>query len=85
MIDLQQARRSPSAVFSTPGEVVEDPDLSRDDKIEILRRWRYDALLLETAQSENLQSEQDTQLRSILDALQELGYTPDDDDPGAPA
>jgi hypothetical protein len=85
MIDLQRARRSPSTVFSSPREVLQNHDLSQEDKIEILKRWRYDALLLETAQSENLQSDQDTQLRGILNALQDLGVTPDEEEPGAPA
>jgi hypothetical protein len=85
MIDLQRARRSPSTVFSSPREVLQNRDLSQEDKIEILKRWRYDALLLETAQSENLQSDQDTQLRGILNALQDLGVTPDEQEPGAPA
>lgn len=85
MVDMERARRSPSTEFDSPEDVVQHAELSRQDKIEILRRWRYDALLLETAQSENLQSDKDSQLRAVMTALQELGVEHDDTDPGATA
>jgi hypothetical protein len=85
MIDVQQAKLSPRTVFDAPHEVVQSKELTRDDKIEILKQWRYDALLQETAQSENLQSDKDTKLRAVLAALQELGYTPSEDELSGPA
>lgn len=73
-IDLERAKLTPSVVFAGPKDVVEHEDITKEDKIEILLRWRYDALQLETAQGENMQSSEDSQLRDILNALRRLGH-----------
>ncbi len=52
MIDVQQAMLDPTMVFKDPTDVVADENLSRDQKIEILRRWEYDARQLEVAEEE---------------------------------
>ena len=39
--DLQRARLDPSAVFAGPEEVLGVPDLTRAERLEILRRWAY--------------------------------------------
>ncbi len=52
MIDLKQAMLDPTSVFKDPTEVVSDENLSRDQKIEILHRWQYDAHQLEVAEEE---------------------------------
>ncbi|HJZ12184.1 MAG TPA: hypothetical protein VJ521_08540 [Acidobacteriota bacterium] len=39
MIDIKKALIDPSALFKKPRDVVERNDLSREQKIEILRRW----------------------------------------------
>ncbi len=39
-------------VFKDPKDVVANGELSRDQKIEILRRWEYDARQLEVAEEE---------------------------------
>lgn len=72
MLDIQRAKRTPSVVFSAPQDVVEHTALTPGDKVEILLQWRYDALQLETAQGENMQSNKDSQLRDVLNALHEL-------------
>ena len=43
MIDVKKAMLNPTSVFKGPEDVVADDDLARDQKIEILRRWEYDA------------------------------------------
>ena len=40
----------PTMVFKDPTDVIADENLSRDQKIEILRRWEYDARELEVAE-----------------------------------
>jgi hypothetical protein len=38
MIDINKALTNPSAIFRRPQEVVESNDLSREQKIDVLRR-----------------------------------------------
>ncbi len=52
MIDIKKAMRDPAKVFTDPSEVVADFELTRDQKIEILRRWEFDAHELEVAEEE---------------------------------
>ena len=52
MIDLKMAMLDPTAVFEDPKDVVANDELTRDQKIEILRRWEYDARQLEVAEEE---------------------------------
>jgi hypothetical protein len=42
-IELKRARLVPSSVFASPDQVVNSADLSRAQKIAILRRWEFDA------------------------------------------
>ena len=49
MTDLKKALLDPTLVYTEPSEVVADQDLTRDQQIEILRRWEYDARELEVA------------------------------------
>jgi hypothetical protein len=41
-IELKRARLVPSSVFASPDEVVTSTELSRAQKIVILRRWEFD-------------------------------------------
>ncbi len=52
MIDVKRAMLDPTSVFEEPKEVVANDELTRDQKIEILRRWEYDAHELEVAEEE---------------------------------
>ena len=53
MIDVKKAMLDPTSVFKDPEEVVVASDeLNRNQKIEILRRWEYDARQLEVAEEE---------------------------------
>lgn len=42
-IELKRARLVPSSVFADPDAVVRSEVLNRAQKIEILRRWEFDA------------------------------------------
>ena len=52
MIDLNKAMLDPGSVFVEPKEVVTSEELTREQKIEILRRWEYDAHQMEVAEEE---------------------------------
>ena len=76
MIDIEQARLNPSAVFASPSEVLHHQDLSRTQKIEVLRRWAQDAQALQVAEDENMTAPPDqrsSRLDEVMKSLHELG------------
>ncbi len=72
MTDIEKAMLNPTAVFRTPEEVLLREDMSREQKIEVLRRWAYDARQLQVAEEENMGGQQPDFLDEILCALQAL-------------
>ena len=58
MVDVKKALLNPSAVFHRPQEVVQNKELSREQKIEILRRWEYDSRELQVADEESMTAPQ---------------------------
>ena len=52
MIDVTKAMLDPTMVFKEPKDVVARNELTRNQKIEMLRRWKYDAQQLEVAEEE---------------------------------
>lgn len=72
MVGIKKAFLNPSSVYNTPKEVVNDKTLTRDQKIEILRRWEYDAIELQVAEEENMQGKNGKLLDEILSALHEI-------------
>lgn len=77
-IDLEKAMLDPTAVFRNPEDVLQRGELTRTQKIEILRRWKYDARALEVAEEENMAGAQPSDvLDRVLSALHALGASPD--------
>ena len=76
-MDFEKAKLDPAAVFNSPQEVVSNQELSREQKIEILRQWEQDARLMEVAEEENMPDPQPKLLQPIRDALHALNYWPD--------
>ena len=83
MIDVEKALLDPGLVFKTPGEVVANNELTRAQKIEILRRWEYDVRELEVAEEEGMEGPEPVTLDAVLDALRTLG-APEDTEHSAP-
>lgn len=73
LLDLQRALLDPGAVFASPGDVVGHQGLSAQQKIEILRRWEYDAAEQAVALEEGMPDGESDLLRQILLALGRLG------------
>jgi hypothetical protein len=74
MIDLKKAMLDPTMVFKDPNEVVASDELTRDLKIEILRRWEYDAHQLEVAEEEaGMGVRRPEILDQVIQALHTLG------------
>jgi hypothetical protein len=57
MVDVEKALLDPGLVFKTPDDVVISNELSREQKITILRRWEYDARELEVAEEEGMKGQ----------------------------
>jgi hypothetical protein len=75
MIDMDQARLNPSAVFASPSDVLQHRDLSRTQKIDVLRRWAQDAQALQVAEDENMTAppyQRSSQLDEVMKALHDL-------------
>jgi hypothetical protein len=79
MTDIEQALLDPTSVFRSPEDVLRAKDLTREQKIEILRRWEYDARELEVAADESMTGSNSDLLDRVLNSLGELGYVPDPD------
>ncbi len=68
-IDIKQAKSNPSKIFGRPTDVLTQPDLSRETKIEILRQWETDARLLSVAEDESMGGGEGSQLGAVVSAL----------------
>ena len=71
--DLPTALLDPTALFDTPEAVVARDDLPVAARIEILRRWEYDARELEVAEDEGFAGADEDLLARIHQALHGLG------------
>ncbi len=76
-MDFEKAKLNPAAVFKTPEEIVSSQELSRKQKLEILRRWEQDAMSMEVAEEEGMPGPQPKLLQPIRAALHGLDYWPD--------
>ena len=75
-IDLEKARLDPGSVFSSPEVLKAHPGMTMEQKIEILRRWAYDASELAVAEEEGMTGGESSLLARVLEALNALtgGY-----------
>ena len=75
--DVARARLDPAAVFADPEAVQAHPRLSVAEKVDILRRWEYDARELAVAEEEGMSGGEPLLLDRIEAALHALtGYAP---------
>lgn len=76
---IAAALLDPSIVFACPGDVVAARGLTSAQKMEILRRWEYDVREEEVAQEENMSGNLPVTLSHVLDALNCLGASPENE------
>ena len=62
----------PASVFAGPEAVLDAPELTRAEKIAILRSWEYDAAELAVAEEEGMRGDCGDLLRRVLLSLGEL-------------
>ena len=75
---IKQALIDPASIFPSPEAVLENGDLPDTQKIEILRRWEYDARETQVAEEEGFPAREPSGLLdSIIAALHSLGAGPD--------
>lgn len=67
--DITMAVISPTSVFDHPSEVLAAKELSRDQKLQILKRWESDAQSLQRATDENMSGGEQPQLDEINKAV----------------
>lgn len=72
-INLEQAFLDPASVFASPEEVRDHAELTRAQKIEVLRRWEYEESEVAVAEEEGMVDGNPPILRRVLVALEELG------------
>ena len=83
MKKLKQALVNPAAVFAEPKEVVVNPTFSRQQKIDVLRRWEHNTRLFQASAKERLTDASEDLLGEILESLHDLDYWPDLEYPGS--
>lgn len=72
-MDIKKAKLDPASVFKMPQEVLEQDQLSKEDKIFILKQWEYDELELSVAEEENMTgNERHALLRQIHLCLEKI-------------
>jgi len=84
MVDLEKALFNPTGVFHRPSDVLKDKTLSREQKIDILRRWAYDEREMAVAEEENMtgvHADSKDILDEILKSLLALGIEGDEVQP----
>lgn len=66
--------KMPSRYFVDPSHVANYPGLSHADRVDILRSWKHDVVMMMKAAEENMSSEKGYDLEAINKALnKELG------------
>jgi len=75
MIDMKKVLADPGLAFKVPENVLQSSELSRDQKIAVLRQWELDARRLQVTDEESTTEGERPQLKAVLDALRELGTT----------
>ena len=71
--NMEQARLDPGSVFTSPEELGGSPNLSRQEKVDLLKRWADDARELEVAEAEGMAGGETSLLARILTAMNALG------------
>jgi len=75
-IDLDRALTHPAATFDEPERVVRHPQLSPEQKREVLRRWALEAYRTDGARTQAFAQSDSARLDKVIDALIDL------DEPG---
>jgi hypothetical protein len=76
MVNFHKALLDPAAHFDSPHSLAATEDLTREQKIELLRRWYHDAIELQVAAGEGMAGGERDRHRETVKALRSLGVEP---------
>lgn len=79
---ISRALLNPAAEFETPNDTLKSPSLTKAQKIEVLRRWEYDASEISVAEEEGMPPGTGESVNEVLKALHQL--VPDIDEARRP-
>lgn len=71
-MDIEKAILNPRSAFECPADVLNEQSLSREQKIEVLRRWEYEIREIEAAEDNNMGGGPSHLLYEILMILHRL-------------
>lgn len=69
---ISRALLDPAAEYETPNDVLLDRAVSETQKVEILRRWEYDASEISVAEEEGMAHTDGVTVGQVLQALHQL-------------
>ncbi|RUO77170.1 hypothetical protein [Idiomarina seosinensis] len=72
MTDFEARMRNPASKFATPEEVLNRDDFSKQQKLDILKQWRYDEYETEVADQENMAADHPDRLGEINNLIIKL-------------
>ena len=70
--DYDKALLDPAAVFKSPREVLDSDGMTTPQKLEVLKRWETDALLLSVATEENMGGGEPSRIEDVRHAIDVL-------------
>ncbi len=74
--DYEKAAINPAKAFASPEALLARADLSRSEKLDLLRRWHDDACELAVAEEEGMGGGEPSLLERVSAALARLEDTP---------
>jgi len=69
MADFERALIDPSSEYDFPNDVLLDDNLSKEQKIQILKQWQHDSLEIMRADEENMSGDSENMLNRVSVAL----------------
>ena len=79
--DYDRALLDPSKVFKLPKDVLQTDSLTAEQKLEVLKRWETDALLLSVAAEENMGGGEPSRIEDVRHAIDVLTRLEDIEEP----
>jgi hypothetical protein len=70
--EYDRALLDPAAVFKLPKDVLNSDALTTEQKLELLKRWETDALLLSVADEENMGGGEPSRIEDVRHAIDTL-------------
>ena len=70
--DYDKALLNPAAIFKQPKDILDTDSMTVPQKLEVLKRWETDALLLSVATEENMGGGEPSRIEDVRHAIDML-------------